>query len=119
MFLDALVVPEHEALLYAVKKHAILSLKRGLQQSHVSNLFWGQVVFTIVGTTMYLAQTFRTHPTALANLSISQHGNAVECRIMNKSRCKDVEPELLRAHTAALQQDLSERAREFHGKVQP
>lgn len=68
---------------------------------------------------MYLAQMLRTHPTANASSTILQHGNAVECRTVNKSRCKDVEPELLRAHTAALQQDLSDRAREFHGKMQP
>lgn len=68
---------------------------------------------------MYPAQTFCTHSTAFANLSILQHSNAVKCRTVNKSRCKDVEPELLRAHTAALQQDLSECAREFHGKMLP
>ena len=41
MFLDALVDPEHEALMYAAKKHAILAPKRGLQQSHMSQNFLG------------------------------------------------------------------------------
>jgi len=66
---------------------------------------------------MYLSQMSRILTTAFANLRILQHSNAVKCRTVNKSRCKDVEPELLRAHTAALQQNLSECAREFHGKM--
>lgn len=97
------------------------SLLREDRSSHTCpKLLWGQVLFAIVlGTAVYLAQTFRIHPAAFAKSTILQHGSAVKCRTVNKSRCKDVEPELLRAHTAALQQDLSEHAREFHGKMQP
>ncbi len=71
----------------------------------------------VLGTAIYLTQMFCIHTTAFDNMSVLQHGHAVKRRTVNKSRCKDVEPELLRAHTAALQQDLSERARDFHGKM--
>lgn len=120
MILDALVVPEHEATMYAVMTHATLS-SNTLAAVICIPFFCRLFVFKIrLGTSMYLAQMFCTHPNALAkHLSILQHSSAVGCRTVNKSRCKDVEPELLRAHTAALRQDLSERAREFHGKMQP